>query len=306
MSATRRGPTASDIRARFHDLGVWERDGVRAPYKPLLLLYTLGRYAHGAPRLIEYERMDRDLVQLFREFGPPRTSYHTVYPFWYLRSDGVWEVPGTEAARVREGKSSEPTKVWLKENHITGGLTEDLFEAIAADPDLSRDIATDLLQAHFAETLHDEILAAVGLDLAVGTIAAPSVRDPHFRAKVLRAYERRCAVCEFDARLGDALVGLEAAHIKWHQAGGPARVSNGLALCSLHHKLFDRGAFTLTEDRRVEVSEDLSGSDTTEAWVTRFHGQALRSPGSPAHRPDPVFVQWHRREVFRSPGRYLE
>lgn len=293
------------LRARFRDLGVWERNGIRAPYKPLLLLYTLGRYAHGAPRLIEYGRMDRDLLALFREFGPPRASYHPVYPFWYLRNDGVWEVPGTEAARVREGKSSEPTKTWLRERHIAGGLTQDLFDGVSSDPVLLRDVATDLLNAHFPETLHDEILAAVGLEMAVGPAPVVPRRDPRFRARVLRAYQRRCAVCAFDARLGDSLVGLEAAHIQWHQAGGPPRVSNGIAMCSLHHKLFDRGAFTLTEDHRLMVSEDVSGSEATEAWVTRFHGQPLRTPSSPAQRPARVFIEWHHREVFRAPARWL-
>ncbi|HSM60911.1 MAG TPA: hypothetical protein VK849_08950, partial [Longimicrobiales bacterium] len=141
-------PGRDQIRARFHDLGVWKRAGERAPYKPLLLLYALGRYAHGAPRLIEYERLDRDLVRLFRDFGPPRGRHNPVYPFWYLRTDGVWEVPGGEAARVREGKSSEPTRTWLRENRVAGGLTPDLFDAVKGDPSLLRDVASDLLEAH--------------------------------------------------------------------------------------------------------------------------------------------------------------
>lgn len=135
--------------------------------------------------------------------------------------------------------------------------------------------------------------------------ATATRRDPAFRRDVLRAYQRRCAVCAFDARLGDALVGIEAAHIQWHQAGGPPCVSNGIALCSLHHKLFDRGAFTLTEDRRVLVSDELSGSQATDQWVSRFHGAPLQVPSGPAQRPDPVFVAWHQREVFRAPGRHL-
>lgn len=127
-------------------------------------------------------------------------------------------------------------------------------------------------------------------------------RDPAFRRDVLRAYRRRCAVCSFDARLGDALVGLEAAHIQWHQAGGPPRVTNGLALCSLHHKLFDRGVFTLDDDRRVVVSEELSGSAATEAWMIRFHGQPIVGPSAPGQRADPAFLAWHRWEVFREPA----
>ncbi len=294
----------ADLRARFRDLGVWEREGERDPCKPLLLLYALGRYADGGPRLIEYERLDKDLLELFREFAPPRAKYDPVHPFWYLRNDGVWEVPGGEPARVRKRKSSEPTKRWLRDNHVACGLTEELFDALVADPSLLRDVAGDLLEAHFPDTLHAEIMAAVGLDPSLGV--PPSRRDPRFQADVLRAYERRCAVCAFDARMGDALVGLEAAHIRWHQAGGPASVSNGLALCSLHHKLFDRGAFTVTEDRRVMVSEELHGSEATEQWITRFHGHALRVPRRPAQQPEAAFLAWHRHEVFREPGRWME
>lgn len=35
---------------------------------------------------------------------------------------------------------------------------------------------------------------------------------------------------------------------------------NGVALCSLHHKLFDRGVFTVTESLDVVVSEQANGS----------------------------------------------
>ena len=71
---------------------------------------------------------------------------------------------------------------------------------------------------------HDEILDAVGLDLDPDVpVALPSPRrrrDPAFRETVLRAYGYRCAVCGFEARVGGALVGVDPAHVRWHQAGG--------------------------------------------------------------------------------------
>lgn len=33
-----------DVRKRFRVLGVWQRAGERAPHKPLLVLYALGRW----------------------------------------------------------------------------------------------------------------------------------------------------------------------------------------------------------------------------------------------------------------------
>jgi uncharacterized protein len=66
-------------------------------------------------------------------------------------------------------------------------------------------------------------------------------RDPRFREEILRIYERRCAVCGYDGRLGTTDLAIEAAHIKWHAAGGPDAAENGLALCSFHHVALEPG-----------------------------------------------------------------
>ena len=48
-------------------------------------------------------------------------------------------------------------------------------------------------------------------------------------------YGYRCVICGFDLRLDNDPLAVDAAHIRWHQAHGPNIVSNGLALCALHH-----------------------------------------------------------------------
>ena len=129
-------------------------------------------------------------------------------------------------------------------------------------------------------------------------------RDPHFRTNILKAYEYRCAVCGYDVRLGLQPVALEAAHIKWHQAGGPDRVVNGLALCSLHHKLFDRGAFTLSNELEILVSDDAHGTVGFQEWLMCFHGEKLRFPQRQTFYPSDNFTRWHVKEVFQ--GEYRE
>lgn len=287
------------VRRLFQDLGVFERAGERAPHKPLLLLLALAKYARGSARLIPFEEVEQELSALLREFGPPRRTYHPNYPFWYLRNDGLWEVTGVTPDRLRDRAAREPTRKMLRAHGAAGGLTPKLFRAMRKDPQLFRDIASDLLEGHFPGSVHGDILAAVGLDLLV---AAPS-RDPRFREQVLLAYGFRCAICGFDARLRDALVGVEAAHIRWHQAGGPSTPANGLALCSLHHKLFDRGAFTLTLERRLEVSQQVNGGASTRDLVTRFHSTEIPPTADPACAASPEFITWHRQEVFRGPPR---
>lgn len=103
--------------------------------------------------------------------------------------------------------------------------------------------------------------------------------------------------------LGNADLGLEAAHVKWHQAGGPDSQDNGLALCVMHHKLFDRGAVMVLEGYEVAVSEQVHGTSGFEEWVLAFHGRPLRSPQRKEYLPVAGYLRWHWKEVFRGPAR---
>ncbi|HEX9145542.1 MAG TPA: hypothetical protein VGA09_14815 [Candidatus Binatia bacterium] len=71
---------------------VWKRGGERAPHKPLLALYAIGRLLRGEPRMVAYADVDRDLSKLLMEFGPRRQSYHPEGPFWRLQNDELWEL----------------------------------------------------------------------------------------------------------------------------------------------------------------------------------------------------------------------
>src|SRR5262249_61246985 len=70
---------------RFDRLAVWSRGEQRAPHKPLLVLYALGRWARGDQGGIPFGERDRDRTELLQAFGPPRRSYHPEYPFWRLQ-----------------------------------------------------------------------------------------------------------------------------------------------------------------------------------------------------------------------------
>ena len=104
--------------------------------------------------------------------------------------------------------------------------------------------------------------------------------------------------------MGGHAIGLEAAHIKWFQARGPDVVQNGLALCSLHHKIFDLGAFTvLPANHQIVFSRHLMGGDDTKAKLLALHGAGLIQPQGKECLPQPEFLAWHRAEVFKEPAR---
>lgn len=293
---------AGEVRRRVRSLNVWKRGDERAPHKPLLLLYALGRLQRGEPRQIPYEVVDEALGRLLEEFGPPRKSHQPEYPFWRLERDGVWRMEGPGSDRVRE-TPSDPSRTFLIEHGVSGGFAPEVEQVLTSDPELVQDIANTLLVEHFPRTYHEDILAAAGLDL--DTVGAPErcPRDPDFRIKVITAYEYACGVCGFSVRLADTLIGLEAAHVKWHQAGGPDVRKNGIALCSLHHKLFDRGAFTISPELAIQVSERVNGATGLAEWLLDFHARSLRRPQRLEYEPGPAYLGWHAREVFHGPAR---
>ena len=305
-----------EIARKFETLKVWQRGDQRAPHKPLLVLYAIGNLLRGEGRLLPYSEVDERLGILLREFGPKRKQYHPEFPFWRLQNDGVWEIPGADSIEVSPRGDVRRGDLFLYE--IAGGFTEDIAQQLQDDSSLAFDIVQNMLSAHFPNSIHEDILQAAGIEFAVehsdnferspkrktARKSRQHSRDPKFRATVLKAYEYRCAVCGFDVRLGLQPVALEAAHIKWHQAGGPDVEANGLALCSLHHKLFDRGAFTLSNKLEILVSDDAHGSAGFDEWRMRFHGEKLNFPQRQTYYPSEDFTRWHVREVFQ--GEYRE
>ena len=294
-----------EIIQRFETLNVWRRDGKRALHKPLLVLYVIGRLLRDDIRLIPYTEIEEDLGRLLQQFAPRRSRQGTQFPFWRLQNDEVWEV--THADMIGLTASGDALVSDLRHYNVSGGFTEDIFRALQSNTRLALEIVQRLLIGHFPSTIYEDILQEAGFrfPLQIDGFDLPSQfpitppRDPNFRVNILRAYEYRCAVCGFDVRLGNTPVALEAAHIQWHQAGGPDEPINALALCSLHHKLFDRGAFTLSNQLQILVSDDAHGSVGFEEWLLRFHGTEINFPQRQSYYPDGNYTGWHVREVFQ-------
>ena len=301
-----------DTLQRFQALNVWKARDMRAPHKPLLALWAIGRCLRGDARLVPFGLVEQELAELLQRFGPHRRTIHTEDPFWRMQRDEVWEVDQPEPGLVRSTKAGGAYKSDLKRHEIHGGLKEADYSAFRTDPRLAIRVAEDLVASHFPATLQDEVLEATSI------LASPSAeiealddrqsfsvrrrpRDPEFRKKVLAAYGYRCAVCRFAVQRDNRPLALEAAHIKWHEARGPAEIENGMALCALHHDLFDRGAFTVLPDLRVLVATDVGGEGVEQSLRRYDGGQLKAGPQQGYPFPAANFLGWHQREVFRSP-----
>jgi putative restriction endonuclease len=95
---------------------------------------------------------------------------------------------------------------------------------------------------------------------------------------------------------------LDAAHITpdTHPTGEPL-VSNGLALCKLHHAAFDRFFFTVRPDFRVEVRPSIleeTDGPMLLIGLQRIHGERIQLPARAALLPDRERLE-RRYEEFR-------
>jgi putative restriction endonuclease len=285
---------------QFRDLNVWRRGEERAPHKPLLVLFALGRLNAQAPRLIPFDELEKPLVRLLEEFGPPRKSIHPELPFFHLQSDGVWEIEENSPLTLRQG-SKNPLRSELRKWRVGGGFKTEIYQELKKRPEALRELARQLLAAHFPESLHGSIARSVGIDLESSIRGAH--RDSSFRSEVVSAWGHRCAFCGFHVQLDSADIALDAAHIRWCQFGGPDSVNNGLACCSIHHQAFDRGAISISNDQRILISSRLYGGDGVESLFVALSGAPLRKPNLSGAVPRQEFLEWHRAQVFRGEAR---
>jgi putative restriction endonuclease len=276
------------------------RGGVRAPHKPLLLLWLIGQFARTGTTAVTYQDAETPVSDLIIDFGPARRrpGRPALMPFIHLEPD-LWQLSdGTGQSLHRPPDSRR----FLLDHHAHGQLAPDV-EQLLTDPAVLVETVHLLVDQHFTPGLAEAILERVGLDLPTLPPAADgtprAVRDPQFPERILRAYAYCCAICGYDGRLGRNPVGLQAAHVRWHSHGGPNSTDNGLALCALDHTLLDLGVLGLTPDHTIQVSPLYVA--TTEAG-TRIHhltGQRLRQP-QPGHPPiGTAHIDWHTQQVFK-------
>jgi putative restriction endonuclease len=110
------------------------------------------------------------------------------------------------------------------------------------------------------------------------------LHQAQFRGAVLTAYRERCTICTLkETRL------LDAAHIISDAAElGAPLVSNGLSLCSIHHRAFDQDLLGVTPDYSVRVSPRLLDEEDGPmlALLQDANDQRILVPRSATLRPD--------------------
>ncbi len=120
-----------------------------------------------------------------------------------------------------------------------------------------------------------------------------------FRERVIRAYQERCALCSLHHQEL-----LDAAHITPDRdPEGEPVVSNGVALCKLHHAAFDRLFFAIRPDYVIEVRQSILDEHDGPMLVVglqQIHEKRILLPRRPSDRPDPERLERRYAEFLQA------
>src|SRR5687767_10376185 len=113
---------------RFEKINVWKKGAQRAPHKPLLILYALGRWQRGL-KSVTFAEVEEDLTKLLKRFGRPRKSNHPEQPFWRLQNNKVWVVHVPPNLPLKAGKDI-PLIGGLRRPEVYAEFTDDVQAAL--------------------------------------------------------------------------------------------------------------------------------------------------------------------------------
>ena len=117
-------------------------------------------------------------------------------------------------------------------------------------------------------------------------------RDPRFKRSVLEAYGQTCCVCDRQLAI------VQAAHIIPHSVkGSPNHVTNGLALCIEHHRLYDDALLLPGPGYRLVFNCDRAKylhqtkQDKGIKEIKNLDERPFTVPTDPARRPKDDYLQ---------------
>jgi len=288
----------------------------KAPHKPTLLLSLIILSANKRQDLTNI-KIDLDLretwVELWKclDYEKPGPIH---LPLYHLRSSVFWNIDLKEGISPHSPNSLDQfqkmvSKISIKDDLIAymedDNSRDKIISSILNGGYYSEDEKKRLIEK--IEVLNGSFIYESEMIQAVKKEFAPDVkmeivdqrpsRDSAFRRLILGTYNETCAVCGMQIQTASGISVIDAAHIlpfnKFHNDD----IRNGIALCKMHHWLFDRGLISIDDHNRVIVSKSIE-MEYPDNIITGFHKLDIKLPENFEHYPHPVAVEWHRKNVF--------
>lgn len=288
-----------------------------AYYKPILILSVMDLISQGIINENQITVSD-DLINTFNKYwqilGSSSYKGGLHYPFLHLQSEGFWHLTFKAGFNGMQPKTINK----LKEAVEYATLDDELFNYLQ-EPITRIELLDALVSAWFssnakqvAEILEinqefqnitqEEIIKERDNEENIPKIILKKslVRNAFFRKSVVYAYDYRCAFCrlKITRTLNQNIV--DGAHIKPFAQFYDSRINNGLSLCKNHHWAFDQGWFTIDDDYKIIIANDLEEESPNTKPMKDFHSEIILLPSSEQYYPRLEALQWHRQNIFKA------
>jgi putative restriction endonuclease len=228
--------------------------------------------AFGATGLLKYRyrgtdprHRDNEGLRAAMRRGVPLVYFHALMPGKYL---AIWPV-----FVVGDDPGSLTFTVEVDDPMILQKTAESAASSVIAD-----DTETHIRRGY------------------ITVLAKRRIHQEAFRERVLNAYRQQCALC----RLKHEQL-LDAAHIvPDSEAEGEPVVSNGIALCKLHHAAFDKYFLSVRPDYVIEIRRDVlveTDGPMLKHGLQGLHELSIQLPAKVAQRPNRELLE-ARHERF--------
>jgi putative restriction endonuclease len=130
----------------------------------------------------------------------------------------------------------------------------------------------------------------------VERIVARPFRDAAFSSSIKTVYNDTCALTGLKIINGGGRSEVQAAHIRPVEFSGPDSLRNGIALCGTAHWMFDRGLVSIADNHELLFAK---GKVPEQVMTMINSDRRFMAPLRLEHTPHPIFLRWHRENVFK-------
>lgn len=283
-----------------------------AHYKPILVLSVIDLIAQGLIATNQIIVSD-DLVNTFNSYwniltsGSYKGGLH--YPFIHLQSDSFWHLEFKSTFNGFQPKTTNK----LKEAVEYAYLDNELFDFLK-DPVFRQDLIDTLVSVWFSgnqKKLEDLLSINEGFQKSVDlgldnkdsepkiVLRKSVIRNTFFRKSIVHIYDYRCAFCRLKVTRNINQNIVDGAHIKSFAEFYDSKIDNGISLCKNHHWAFDQGWFTINDDYKIVVADDLEEYSPNAKPMKDFHDEPILLPASRKYFPRIEALRWHQENKFK-------
>lgn len=129
-----------------------------------------------------------------------------------------------------------------------------------------------------------------------------AARNHVFGKAVVGLYDYKCAFCGLKVNNSLSQNIVDGAHIEPFAISFNNEITNGVSLCKNHHWAFDKGWFSISDDYKIIVANDLQEkSPNAKRKMRDFNSETIILPDARKYAPDKYYpshesLKWHRKK----------